>query len=300
MNRMHDHQFGGLSTDLKLTLVEGYLKAFTTALRPIFRELWYIDAFAGTGFRTKHLAAAEASLVEPAMEEQVLQLRGSAKIALDVSPEFDRIILIDQSKRHCDALRNLAFEYGTRRVDVLEGDANLQIRFLLDGQKWNNRRAVMFLDPYGMNVDWETLKLIKATEAIDVWYLVSLAGMFRQAARKGNALDEGKRAALTRMLGTDEWEQKWYEAENSPDLFGHTQDSTSRTANVDRMEDYMRSRLSTLFPKVLKPLRLNNDRGAPMFALFFAISNPVPQAIGLATKIANHMLTSGRLSQVRP
>ncbi|TIN59694.1 MAG: hypothetical protein E5Y29_29475, partial [Mesorhizobium sp.] len=39
-----DHEFGNLSTDLKLSLVEEYLGAFTTALRSKFAELWYIDA----------------------------------------------------------------------------------------------------------------------------------------------------------------------------------------------------------------------------------------------------------------
>jgi hypothetical protein len=30
-------------------VVEGYLKAYAQALRPKFRSLWYVDAFAGTG-----------------------------------------------------------------------------------------------------------------------------------------------------------------------------------------------------------------------------------------------------------
>ena len=49
---LSEHEFGGVSTDLKLSIVEGYLRAFTTALRRQFRELIYVDAFAGTGERT--------------------------------------------------------------------------------------------------------------------------------------------------------------------------------------------------------------------------------------------------------
>ncbi|GAI54351.1 unnamed protein product, partial [marine sediment metagenome] len=37
--------------------------------------------------------------------------------------------------------------------------------------KWQNNRAVLFLDPYGMQVNWETIKAIANTEAIDLWYL---------------------------------------------------------------------------------------------------------------------------------
>jgi len=59
-----EHEFGGVSTDLKLSIVEDYLRAFTTALRSKFRELVYIDAFAGTGERTVRYAADELSLLD--------------------------------------------------------------------------------------------------------------------------------------------------------------------------------------------------------------------------------------------
>lgn len=47
-----DHEFGDQHTELKLSIIEKYLKFFTTALRGKFNELWYLDAFAGTGTRT--------------------------------------------------------------------------------------------------------------------------------------------------------------------------------------------------------------------------------------------------------
>jgi hypothetical protein len=37
-----DPEFGAQHTELKLSIVESYLKAFTTALKPHFAELWYI------------------------------------------------------------------------------------------------------------------------------------------------------------------------------------------------------------------------------------------------------------------
>ena len=39
----------------------------------------------------------------------------------------------------------------------------------------------MFLDPYGMEVEWKTLQAVAATRAIDVWFLFPLAGLYRQA-----------------------------------------------------------------------------------------------------------------------
>jgi three-Cys-motif partner protein len=158
----------------------------------------------------------------------------------------------------------------------------------------------MFLDPYGMAVPWETLELISQTRAIDVWYLVSLSGIFRQATRNWKAIDAGKRAAITRMLGTSDWETEWYQRSESLDLFGEIDDHHQRTADINCIEEFVGKRLRYIFPDVLPPLRLNDSRGIPIFALFFAISNPEPRAIGLARKIANHMIKTGRSSQTRP
>jgi hypothetical protein len=102
------------------------------------------------------------------------------------------------------------------------------------------------------------------------------------------------------MIGNSDWERDWYGLTQRTNLFGETDERLSRTAEVDDMERYFGERLRTLFPRVLSPLRLNDDRGIPQFALFFAISNKAPKAVGLASKIANHILNSGSASQVRP
>ncbi|GAA2816978.1 three-Cys-motif partner protein [Aminobacter aminovorans] len=287
---MDDHEFGGVSTDLKLKLIEDYLTAFSTALRPYFSELWYIDAFAGTGVRTvKHKAQPE-TLFMPAIEERMERLRGSARIALDVKPPFDRVVFMDKKKAHCKALEALASSYPNRRIDVVKGDANDAIRAELAERRWAGKRAVMFLDPYGMAVDWSTLQLIRDTEAIDVWYLVSLAGLFRQASHDPANLTPKKKAAITRMLGTPEWEDAWYARETKTDLLGPVDETHQRIADVAAMETFVEGRLKSLFPKVLPPLRLRSDKNVPSFSLFLAISNPEPKAIGLATKIGNHIL----------
>lgn len=295
-----EHEFGGVCTDLKLSVVEGYLKAFTTALRPKFRELCYIDAFAGTGERTLRYDAIEETLFDPATPERVERRKGSAKIALEIQPQFDRLIFIEKNPTHYAALEALKFSNPERKIQILNGEADREIELFLVDRSWKSARAVMFLDPYGMSVSWSTLERIRQTEAIDVWYLVSLSGIFRQAAKDKNALDSSKKAAITRMIGTDEWQSDWYLSDKRTDLFGEIDHRAQRTADVNSIEEYVTRRLSSLFPKVLKPLRLHNDQGVPMFSLFFLISNPDVKAIGLAERIAGHMLKAGRSSQVRP
>lgn len=292
-----DHEFGSISTDLKLSLVGEYLQQFTTALRPQFENLWYIDAFAGTGERTVVIPRRAADMLGPEVDERVERRRGSAKIAIDVVPEFNRLVFMDKRPRHIAALNELRASHAHRAINIIPGDANAAIMRLLSQQRsWAGTRAVMFLDPYGMSVDWETLVAIRQTESIDVWYLVSLSGLFRQATRDAEDLDSSKRAALTRMIGTPDWQKDWYELKKRTNLFGDTDERLARTAEVDDMERYFGARLADLFAAVLPPLRLNDDRGIPQFALFFAISNPKPAAIGLATRIARHILKVGMAS----
>lgn len=293
-----EHEFGGVSTDLKLSLVEGYLQAFTTALKGRF-ELWYIDAFAGTGERTVKHKGHEGGLgVEPA-EARVERLKGSARIALDTQPGFDRIVFIDANKRHAEALKQLAGERLGRDVEVVRAKANEAVMVEIERKNWSGIRAVMFLDPYGMHVDWTTLQAIASTKAIDVWYLVSLSGLFRQATKDGRALSEQKRKAICRMLGTTEWENEWYRESIQASLFADSEPERFRVVSVTEIEAYVRKRLKTIFPSVSAPLTLKNSQNVPMFSLFFAVSNPEPKAIGLATKIANHLLRAGNSSHVR-
>jgi three-Cys-motif partner protein len=291
-----DHEFGGASTDLKLSLVEAYLSAFTRALRRKYPNLWYIDAFAGTGVRTIKHAAQEGDLFSEPTDPRTEDRRGSALIAINTKPAFDQLIFIDLRAKHYKALVALRADHPDRNILVLRGNANEIVRTIVGGRPWRDTRAVMFLDPYGLQVDWVTLEAIRKTEAIDVWYLVSLAGLFRQAPLIRSKIAPECRTRLTRMLGTPDWETDWYRGGAQSNLDGTL--DYRRTASVDDMEGYVRRRLQSLFPAVLEPLRLKNKKGGPAFALFFAMSNPDPKATEVATRIANYILTSGIASQV--
>ncbi|MDN8960559.1 three-Cys-motif partner protein TcmP, partial [Staphylococcus aureus] len=87
-----DHEFGGQHTELKLSIIEKYLQAYSSALRNKFSELWYIDAFAGTGKRTVKVEARGEDLLDSEVPESIEQRRGSAQIAIDIQPPFHRLM----------------------------------------------------------------------------------------------------------------------------------------------------------------------------------------------------------------
>ncbi|WP_425987965.1 three-Cys-motif partner protein TcmP [Afipia sp. DC4300-2b1] len=283
------HEFGGQHTDLKLSVIEKYLSGYTTALRSQFSQLWYIDAFAGTGNRTVRTVTSGGDLLETPVIERVDIRRGSAQIALDTKPDFDFLVFIEQNPRYVAELNDLAARYLQKSIQVISGDANAALRSLVVSNQWTNKRAVVFLDPYGMEVEWSTLQALASTKAIDVWFLFPLAGLFRQATRKLTDIDPSKRAALIRMFGDDAWEQELYPKQNNGDLFGNTGER-ERLADVKGLESYTQLRLKTIFAEVFDPLPLPIDERPQRFSLFLCVSNPVPAAIGLGSRIAKNLL----------
>lgn len=283
---MKQHRFGGQWTEVKLDILAGYLSAYTQALKNQGFELIYVDAFAGTG---EWVPANEEE------DEEIEPRRGSARIALETVPPFSQFHFIDKKKSHVDALKALAEQSNHPEIQIHRDDANKVICNLCSGIDWHNKRgsgrpkrAVLFLDPYGISVEWNTLEVISKTKAIDVWYLFPINAVVRQSPHDLSRMDESKRSALTRIFGTDVWLRRIYEASAQIDLFG-AEPAMIRNADAQRLERFVRERLETAFAKVLPPKRLP-AKGLHKFSLFFAISNDSPPATGLATKLAAHFL----------
>lgn len=283
-----EHEFGSLSTSLKLSMVQGYLQSYATLMQGKGFDLWYVDAFAGTGEVTKRIAAEE-TLVGP-IPETVERRKGSAQIAIEIEPPFDRLVFMEQKPKHVEALEALKAKYPDRDIAVHKGDANTLLKLAEGWDGWKRTRAVVFLDPYGLQVDWATLEALAHTEAMDIWYLVSLSGLYRQATKDPSGICEVKRASLTRFLGTDEWETAWYRSDIQPNLFGNDEVETRRTSDLGDLEKFVAERFRTIFPRVAGPKRLYNDQGAPMFSLYFLMANPSRKAWSAAKPIVEYLL----------
>lgn len=286
------HSFGGPWTQIKLDVLQRYLVAFNKALqnrpapaRPFSRI--YIDAFAGTG-------ECEIRTDERAVET----IAGSAKIALETTPAFDEVHLIDLNPVHVEELSRLASGYDAK-VKIHHEDANSAIKKLLAARNWGQSRGVLFLDPYGMTVPWTTLQMIASTKALDVWYLFPLSATYRQAATDFGRVDQSKAAALDSVLGTQAWRDHFYRADGQAGLLGETE-SKVRTATPEDIAMFVHERLAGEFKGwVSEPRYLYSSKGAPLFALFCCISNPAPKAVELAQRIASHILGKFGAAQQR-
>jgi three-Cys-motif partner protein len=197
--------------------------------------------------------------------------------------------------------------YPDRHIIPRNGDANKLVQRLCANTRWRGPqtvgrgiRGVIFLDPYGMEVSWQTVDSIAKTEALDCWYFFPLSGLYRNAPHDPTKLDLGKQASLDRVLGAADWRSRWYNHEVMPQDIFETESQAVRRADVNAIEAYVKERLETAFRgAVLDPIRLHHKNGAPLASLFFAVSNTSSAAVKLATEIASHILNSGRSSHKR-
>jgi three-Cys-motif partner protein len=294
---MTEHEFGGRWTEEKLAAIGDYL----TQYRLIFtRNKWarryktiYIDAFAGTGDRAERRSSGHASQLTLADIEDTARIKaGSARIALSLESPFHEYIFIEKKRTHADRLRemiNSDFPSLAARCKVYDGNAIdvLHDLTVFNPKRWETSRAVAFLDPYGMAVDWATIERIAATQAIDLWLLVSLSGGMRLLTRDRQP-PRAFANKLTAFFGTDAWRTEFYRPNDQGTLFEYPQGDV-KVATFDSIERFTLDRLRTVFAGVAPHgKQLINSRGSPLFLLCFAAANK--RGAPTAIKIADHLL----------
>ncbi|MDD3270117.1 MAG: three-Cys-motif partner protein TcmP [Syntrophomonadaceae bacterium] len=265
--------YGGPWTLIKLDVIEKYLNFYVTAMKNNFK-LCYIDAFAGEGeFEVKNIGPTT----------------GSALRALDYP--FDRYLFIEKLEENVTKLNAAVNSKGENNVDIIAGDCN-ELLSRINSVSWYKSywRGVIFLDPYAMELKWDSLKTISQTKAFDVWYLFPLSALTRNLRRDGK-IDNKTKGTITSLLGTTEWETEMYFESPQMALFGETVEV--ERVSINNISKYIVKRLRTVFPGVAdNPLILRNPiNNSPLFLLCFAVSNQDRKAIELSLKAANHILT---------
>src|SRR5215208_884463 len=155
--------------------------------------------------------------------------KGSAYVVLRTDPPFGRYIFVDRNPTHAESLGALRKEFPklANRISVRAADANTFLQQWCRETDWNRNRAVVCLDPDGMQVDWATIETIAATEAIDLWILFPLGQAVNRLLTKSDIPEGGQADRLTRFFGTDGWKEAFYEeASNQPSMFDQLGEGT--------------------------------------------------------------------------
>jgi len=166
------------------------------------------------------------------------------------------------------------FKDKEKKIDLINTDANSWLIDRCNNYKWQNNRSVLFLDPYGMQVNWETIKAIANTEAIDLWYLFPFGIGVNRLLKK----DAGKMPAS--------WEAKGEKQETT--LFGN-ETKIVKDTDFNKISKFIVKRLKSIFAGVAEnPLLLRNSKNNPLYLLCFASGSP--RGAKTAIKIAQDIL----------
>lgn len=282
MSNKSAQPFGGPWTEEKLEILEAYLDAYTTALKNQRFNLWYVDAFAGSG--------SIAALDDEAGRQL---LTGSPQIALRIDNKpFDNLLFIEKDAKNSTLLETRISDVDLDgRAEVKEGDANTLLPEFCN-KMGPYDRAVVFLDPFGTQVRFSTIEALAETERCDVWILFPVSTVRRLLPIQGEVRSRGNEDRLTSVFGDESWKELQHEPAQIPmfpDEFPDL-DTVETDPGVAAIVKLYLSKLRSVFAQVApEPRTLSNSRNSPMYELMFAAGNP--RGASLAVKIADHLLT---------
>ena len=215
-------------------------------------------------------------------------IKGSATHALEADPSFDKYYFIESDSNKVTELEKLKDSYPSKKdqIEIVQSDANEFIQDYCSNEDWKSTRAVLFLDPFATEVNWETIVAIAETKCIDVWILFPLMAVNRLLAKDHEKVFYD---CLNRVFGTEDWFERFYETRTLEDIFGKSLDVISKKCNYESIGEFYKQRLKTIFEGVAeKPKVFCNNSGSPLFQFYFAAGNP--KGADIAVRIADHLL----------
>lgn len=263
--------FAGAHTVRKLEAIESYLRAYQKVMKKQNFKTVFFDAFAGTG--DLPTSPGGGLLAELGDKDEIL--RGSARRALQIEPPFNQYVFVEKMRGKADELLLLKAEFAALagRVKVKHGDANDELISFCKSTDWRSTRAVVFLDPFGNQVRWETLEVL-ARCPVDLWYLFpSHLGVNRQINNDGS-IEANREPSLASLYGTTAWREAFVENEKMSDLFGEMEVRAKRV-DADIATRFMIQRMKTIFKGgVLDDWLPLGRNAAHWYSLIFACGNP--------------------------
>jgi three-Cys-motif partner protein len=179
---------------LKLAVLTNYVDIYTSIIKSHVDQTYYLETNAGSGLNS----------IEDI--DNVI-IFGSPMVAYTKpKKKFDGYILIEKNPAYCEAVRKLIPD-----AVVINGDANKNIKqnknvnyrvldYALDKIP-KNTPFLAFVDPYGMDIQWETLKLL-----LGRWSDVIIN--FQSVARTVGSTSYNPKYndTLTNFFGTTDWQ----------------------------------------------------------------------------------------------
>jgi three-Cys-motif partner protein len=288
--------WGGRWTEEKLDAFEKYVNAYLTIMNS-YREkcnwkLIYFDGFAGSGSRNETKKEKNSDLLQELFkdlsldEEELETYKGAAERVLSISQRgFDYYYFVDKDKESSLKLHELLAPFENDKTLVYRNsDANKQVEML--AQAMHNDKcltALVLLDPFGMQVDWRSIELLRGTRT-DLWILIPTGVIVNRLLDRKCELTHIEK--LSSFFGKDEefLKEFFYKKKKVDTLFGETEIVEKVKKPIEKISELYIDQLKTIFDYVTeKPLVLYNTRNTPIF--HFACASNNATAISIASQI---------------
>ena len=284
--------FGGFWTDKKLNAFINYVKAYTNILNKVKNKYhWktiYFDGFAGCGKIDTEDNCSKRPKGFFNNENSFYQ--GSVPRILDLPAEnqFDYYYFVDSNKEYISVLEEITKDLPANlksRVIIRNDDCNNQLKKLARVIKNNNTyRSLIFLDPFGMQIDWESIEELKGSHS-DIWILVPSGVAINRLLDKKKQLKQIDKLEKFFGLSRNQIEEIFYRTTKRHGLFGDVEDTRKISDPISKIIEIYTNQLQTIWKYVTpEPLRLTNSKNCVIFHFIFASNKEV------ALKIASDII----------
>jgi len=276
-------KFGGSWTEEKLTAFEKYVKAYLTILNKYKSKYnWqtiYFDGFAGFGERIDEISK-QSTLFELNLSDQDKQeysvYKGSVERVLGLPDpfKFDWYYFIETKQDYVNQLNQLIgkkYEHLKSKIVIRRKDCNEQLILLADLlKKKKNYRALVLLDPFGLQVNWKSIYDFKGTNS-DIWILLpSGVGINRMLPKDGVIKYKNKLESFF-GLPIEKIEEIFYFNLKQMSLFGKDSIKMKIPNSINKIVEIYIKQLQSVWKYVTKePLVLLNSKNVPIFHFLFA------------------------------
>lgn len=272
------NKFGGIWTYQKIMILEKYAKAYLEIMkdRPYWK-LIYFDGFAGSGDIE----------VDGPMDEKIIHGAAKRIVSIQEPRLLDIYYFVELNKAKAERLTKSLELVKKSGVYVVSEDCNKKLRDLsiFLKSKGKSYKALAFVDPCGMEVNWDSIECLKELP-VDLWILVSTGlGPNRMLTRSG-VISEAWFNKLEKFFGIprDLILKTFYTETEYVNLFGEKSVQINKNPRaIAKIKELYTKKIKEVFNFVSNPFELENSTHCIMYHFFLASNNQT--AVNIANQI---------------
>ena len=144
------------------------------------------------------------------------------------------------------------FHIERSKIAVRERDCNEQILKLADVLKKKKHAALVFVDPFGMQINWNSIASLKNTRS-DIWILIPSGVAINRLLPRSGQIKNKKKLETFFGMTIEEVRSIFYKEETKETLFGEMDFTEKLEKPIERISELyqkqMRTVLGTCYPE---------------------------------------------------